>query len=453
MSRLFGTDGVRGVANVELTVDLAMKLGKAGAYVLTKENKHKPTLLVGCDTRISGDMLANALMAGICSVGANVVFAGVLPTPAVAYLTRSGKFDAGVVISASHNPMEFNGIKFFNGEGYKLSDSLEDEIQQYIERDMAGIPVVSGPDVGKTVYDFELEREYIDFVKNTVPVNLKGLKIVLDCAEGASYRTSVKAITELGADVIPTHVDPTGININDGCGSTHLEDLSRNVVKHGADVGLAFDGDADRLLAVDETGKVIDGDKLMAICGIHLKSLGRLKKNTIVATVMSNMGFFIMGKEQGITIEQTKVGDRYVLERMREIDASIGGEQSGHIIFLDENTTGDGLLSALHFLETMVSSGKKASELAAVMNVLPQALVNAKVSNDMKNKYTEYPVIVEAIEELEKRFDGEGRVLIRPSGTEPLVRVMIEGKDQKEIDAEAKKLARLIVDTLNEKTS
>ena len=449
MSRLFGTDGVRGVANVELTVDLAMKLGKAGAYVLTKENKHKPTILVGCDTRISGDMLANALNAGICSVGANVVFAGVLPTPAVAYLTRSGSYDAGVVISASHNPMEFNGIKFFNGEGYKLSDSLEDEIQEYIERDMAGIPKVSGADVGKTVYDFELEKEYIDFVKKTVPVDLSGLKIVLDCAEGASYRTSVKAITQLGADVTAIHVNPTGININAGCGSTHLEDLSRTVVEAKADVGLAFDGDADRLLAVDENGKVIDGDKLMAICAAHLKEQDRLKKNTIVATVMSNMGFFIMGKEQGITIEQTKVGDRYVLERMLEIGASIGGEQSGHIIFLDENTTGDGLLSALHFLETMVHSGKKASQLAEIMNVLPQSLVNAKVPNDKKNKYMEYPEIASAIEETEKRFNGEGRVLIRPSGTEPLVRVMIEGKDQQEIDEEAKKLARLIVDTLN----
>lgn len=449
MSRLFGTDGVRGVANVELTVDLAMKLGKAGAYVLTKENKHKPTLLVGCDTRISGDMLANALNAGICSVGANVVFAGVLPTPAVAYLTRSGRYDAGVVISASHNPMEFNGIKFFNGEGYKLSDSLEDEIQEYIERDMAGIPKVSGADVGKTVYDFELEKEYIEFVKKTVPVDLSGLKIVLDCAEGASYRTSVKAITQLGAEVTATHVSPTGININAGCGSTHLEDLSKSVVEAGADVGLAFDGDADRLLAVDEKGNVIDGDKLMAICAVHLKEQGRLKKNTIVATVMSNMGFFIMGKEQGITIEQTKVGDRYVLERMLEIGASIGGEQSGHIIFLDENTTGDGLLSALHFLETMVHSGKKASELAEIMNVLPQSLVNAKVPNNKKNSYMDYPEIAAAIEETEKRFNGEGRVLIRPSGTEPLVRVMIEGKNQQEIDEEAKKLARLIVDTLN----
>ena len=449
MSRLFGTDGVRGVANVELTVDLAMKLGKAGAYVLTKENKHKPTILVGCDTRISGDMLANALNAGICTVGANVVFAGVLPTPAVAYLTRSGSYDAGVVISASHNPMEFNGIKFFNGEGYKLSDSLEDEIQEYIERDMSGIPTVSGADVGKTVYDFELEKEYIDFVKKTVSVDLSGLKIVLDCAEGASYRTSVQAINQLGADVIATHVNPTGININAGCGSTHLEDLAKSVVEAKADVGLAFDGDADRLLAVDEKGRTIDGDKLMAICAARLKEQGRLKKNTIVATVMSNMGFFIMGKEQGITIEQTKVGDRYVLERMREIGASIGGEQSGHIIFLDENTTGDGLLSALHFLETIVHSGKKASELAEIMNVLPQSLVNAKVPNDKKNRYMEYPEIASAIEETEKRFNGEGRVLIRPSGTEPLVRVMIEGKDQREIDEEAKKLARLIVDTLN----
>ncbi|MBE6014896.1 MAG: phosphoglucosamine mutase [Lachnospiraceae bacterium] len=449
MSRLFGTDGVRGVANIELTVDLAMKLGKAGAYVLTKENKHKPTILVGCDTRISGDMLANALMAGICSVGANVVFAGVLPTPAVAYLTRTGNYDAGVVISASHNPMEFNGIKFFNREGYKLSDELEDRIQDYIEKDMAGVPMVSGAEVGKTIYNFDMGTEYVDFIKSTVPTNLKGLKIVLDCAEGASYKTSVKAITELGAEVVATHVEPTGININAGCGSTHLEGLCKAVVDNKADVGLAFDGDADRLLAVDEEGQVIDGDKLMAICGLHLKEKGRLKKNTIVATVMSNLGFFIMGKEEDIVIEQTKVGDRYVLERMKEIDASIGGEQSGHIIFLEENTTGDGLLSALHFLEVMVDTGKKASELASVMTVLPQALVNAKVPNSKKNSYMDYPVIAEAIREVEAKFDGAGRVLIRPSGTEPLVRVMIEGKDQEEIENEAKKLARLIVETMN----
>lgn len=449
MSRLFGTDGVRGVANIELTVDLAMKLGKAGAYVLTKENKHKPSILVGCDTRISGDMLANALMAGICSVGANVVFAGVLPTPAVAYLTRTGDFDAGVVISASHNPMEFNGIKFFNREGYKLSDELEDRIQDYIEKDMAGVPMVSGAEVGKTIYNFDMGTEYVDFIKSTVPTDLKGLKIVLDCAEGASYKTSVKAITELGAEVVATHVEPTGININAGCGSTHLEGLCKAVVDNKADVGLAFDGDADRLLAVDEEGRVIDGDKLMAICGLHLKEKGRLKKNTIVATVMSNLGFFIMGKEKDIIIEQTKVGDRYVLERMKEIDASIGGEQSGHIIFLEENTTGDGLLSALHFLEVMVDTGKKASELASVMTVLPQALVNAKVPNSKKNSYMDYPAIAEAIREVEAKFDGAGRVLIRPSGTEPLVRVMIEGKDQEEIENEAKKLARLIVETMN----
>lgn len=444
MSRLFGTDGVRGVANEELTPQLAMQLGQAGAYVLSKENQHKPTIMVGCDTRISGDMLANALMAGACSVGANAVFVGVVPTPAVAYLTRKYKVDAGVVISASHNPVEFNGIKFFDGNGYKLPDSLEDEIEELIRNGMQGIKFPIGAGVGKIKYRTDAREEYINHAIQAVKVDLTGLKIVVDCAEGASYYTSIEALKESGAEIVAIHTNPDGSNINANCGSTHMEELQARVVYEKANLGLAFDGDADRLLAVDENGKIVDGDQIMAIVGNHMKAQGKLKLDTIVATVMSNLGFFLMGEKNGIHIEQTKVGDRYVLERMREMGASLGGEQSGHIIFLDENTTGDGLLSALHLLKVVVETKKSLSELAKIMEVMPQALLNAKVPNHKKEHYMEYPEIADAIDALNKKFAGEGRVLIRPSGTEPLVRVMIEGKDQKMIEAEARKLAELI---------
>lgn len=444
MGRLFGTDGVRGVANEELTPVLAMQLGQAGACILTREKAHKPTIMVGCDTRISGDMLANALMAGACSVGANCVYVGVLPTPAVAYLTRKYKVDAGVVISASHNPVEFNGIKFFDGDGYKLPDALEDEIEAMIRGGMEEIKFPTGTGVGKIKYRTDAREEYINHSIKAVRVSLEGLKIVADCAEGASYYTSIEALKELGGEVVAIHNNPDGTNINANCGSTHMEELQARVVYEKANVGLAFDGDADRLLAVDENGTLIDGDQIMAIVASHMMKQGKLKKNLVIATVMSNLGFFLMGKKQGIQIEQTKVGDRYVLERMREAGANLGGEQSGHIIFLDENTTGDGLLSALHLLEVMVETGKPLSELAKVMEVMPQALVNAKVPNHKKEHYMDYPEIAEAIEQLDRKFAGEGRVLIRPSGTEPMVRVMIEGKDKKQIDEEAGKLAELI---------
>ena len=444
MARLFGTDGVRGIANEELTPVLAMQLGQAGAYVLTKEKAHKPTIMVGCDTRISGDMLANALMAGACSVGANCVYVGVLPTPAVAYLTQKYKVDAGVVISASHNPVEFNGIKFFDGNGYKLPDALEDEIESLIRSHMPDIKFPTGTAVGKVKYRTDAREEYVNHVLQSVPVELDGIRIVVDCAEGAAYYTSVEALKELGASVVAIHNNPDGTNINSNCGSTHMAELQARVVYEKADLGLAFDGDADRLLAVDEHGEIVDGDQIMAIVGSYMRDKGKLKKDTIVATIMSNLGFFLMGKERGLTIEQTKVGDRYVLERMKEIGASLGGEQSGHIIFLDENTTGDGLLSALHLLEVMVDTKKPLSELAQVMTVMPQALVNAKVPNHRKERYMEYPEIAGAIAELDRKFAGEGRVLIRPSGTEPKVRVMIEGKDQHMIEEEARKLADLI---------
>ena len=432
------------MANEELTPLLAMQLGQAGAYVLTKEKEHKPTIMVGCDTRISSDMLANALMAGACAVGANCVYVGVLPTPAIAYLTRKYKVDAGVVVSASHNPVEFNGIKFFDGNGYKLPDALEDEIEALIKNGMKDVKFPTGASVGKIKYRTDAREEYINHSMKAVNIDLRGLKIVVDCAEGASYYTSIEALKELGGEIVAIHNNPDGTNINANCGSTHMEELQARVVYEKADIGLAFDGDADRLLAVDELGNIIDGDQIMAIVGNHMKSQGKLEGNRIIATIMSNLGFFLMGEKNGIAIEQTKVGDRYVLERMREIGASLGGEQSGHIIFLDENTTGDGLLSALHLLQVMVETKESLSELSKVMEVMPQALVNAKVPNHKKEKYMDYPEIAEAIAKLDEKFAGEGRVLIRPSGTEPKVRVMIEGKDKKQIDAEAKKLAELI---------
>jgi phosphoglucosamine mutase len=377
-------------------------------------------------------------------VGANAIYVGVIPTPAIAYLTRKHKVDAGVVISASHNPMEFNGIKFFNGEGYKLSDELEDEIEALIKNNMEGVEFPIGPGIGKVEYRFDIRDEYINFLKKTVPVDLSSLKIVVDCAEGASHYTSVKTLEDLGANLIALHTRPDGTNINANCGSTHMDELRARVVLEKADIGIAFDGDADRMLAVDEKGKLVDGDEVMAICGNFLKQQGKLAKDTIVVTVMTNLGFTLMGKEQGIHIEKTKVGDRYVLENMLENGYNLGGEQSGHVIFLDDNTTGDGLLTALHLLQVMVETKKPLSELARVMTVLPQALVNARVPNHKKESYMEYAEIAEAIEALEKKFAGEGRVLIRPSGTEPLVRVMIEGKNQLEIDEEAAKLAELI---------
>lgn len=448
MARLFGTDGVRGVANTELTPLLAMQLGAAGAYVLTEEHSYRPTIMVGCDTRVSGDMLANALMAGICSVGANAVYVGVLPTPAIAYLTRKYKVDAGVVISASHNPVEFNGIKFFNGDGYKLSDELEDEIESYVRNNNKDLPQPTGSRVGKMKFRQDAREEYINHSMKQIKTDLAGMKIVVDCAEGAAHYTSVETLKELGAEVVAIHNNPDGTNINANCGSTHMEELCARVVMEKADLGLAFDGDADRLLACDENGKVVNGDQIMAIIGNHMREEGTLKGDVIVVTVMTNLGFLLMGKEKGIRIEQTKVGDRYVLERMKEIGASLGGEQSGHIIFLDENTTGDGLLSALHLLEVVKLSGKKLSELSGIMEVLPQALVNANVPNHLKEKYNEYSEIVDAIAELEKKYAGEGRVLIRPSGTEPLVRVMIEGKDQALIEKDARELAQLIENIL-----
>jgi len=444
MRKLFGTDGVRGIANEAITVELAYRLGQAGAYVLTKENKHKATILIGRDTRISGEMLDAAMIAGICSVGADAISIGVVPTPAVSYLTREYEADAGIVISASHNSVEYNGIKFFNREGYKLSDDIELEIERLLANDNKDIILPTGISIGRVIRRNESIFDYIRYAKRQINTPLEGLKVVIDCANGASYVSAPEAIRELGAEVIIIHNEPDGTNINKKCGSTHMDDLQTYVIQVEADLGLAFDGDADRCLAVDEKGNIVDGDQLMAICAKHMKENGTLKKNTVVATVMSNLGFFKMGENHDIHIEQTKVGDRYVLENMIENGYNLGGEQSGHIIFLDENTTGDGLLTALHIMEVMKLSKKSLSDLASIMTVLPQVLINAKVNSKKKNDYLSDSIIKEAIAEVEAKFDGNGRVLIRPSGTEPLVRVMIEGEDIKLLHSEATTLATLI---------
>jgi phosphoglucosamine mutase len=444
MGRLFGTDGVRGVANLELTPQLAYKLGQAGAYVLTGETKHTPKILVGMDTRISGDMLEAALVSGICSVGAQVMCVGVIPTPAIAYLTRLYDADAGVVISASHNPFEYNGIKFFNSNGYKLPDAIEDKIEEILTNGGDELPKPIGQNIGYKEFRETALEDYVSFVKGTIAGDLEGVKVAIDCANGASFQAAPMALYDLKAEVSVINNEPDGININNGCGSTHMQQLQAFVRETGADIGLAFDGDADRVLAVDENGNIVDGDQVMAIIGLHLKQQGMLAHNTIVATVMSNMGLDIMAKSNGLKIVKTKVGDRYVLEEMINSGYMLGGEQSGHIIFLEHNTTGDGLLTAIQLIKVLKDSGKKLSELSGVMKILPQVLINAKVTNEKKNRYLDDEVIKKMCQELEDEFKGEGRVLIRPSGTEPLVRVMIEGKDKEVITRRAKELVRVI---------
>ncbi|HHV59717.1 MAG TPA: phosphoglucosamine mutase [Clostridiaceae bacterium] len=449
MARLFGTDGVRGIANKELTAELAFKLGKAGAYVLTNETRHTPRILVGKDTRISGSMLEAALVSGICSVGAEAIILGVIPTPAVAYLVRKYNADAGVVISASHNPFEFNGIKFFNSKGYKLSDELEDRIEMIVKSGVEGLPVPVGEGVGTSSIMNTTLEDYVDFLKSTIDVDLKGIKIMVDCANGAAYKAAPRTFLELGADVTVINDTPDGLNINKECGSLHLESLCEKVRAVGADIGIAFDGDADRVLAVDENGEIVDGDKIMAVIGLDLKKAGRLAGDTIVATVMSNMGFEIFTKENNIKLVRTKVGDRYVLEEMLENGYVIGGEQSGHIILLEHNTTGDGILTALQLLRILKLTGRKLSELSSIVQILPQVIRNAKVSNEKKHKYLEDEVIARVCKELEAEFSNKGRVLIRPSGTEPLIRVMIEGSNIDYISEKAEELVKVIENRLS----
>ncbi len=444
MGRLFGTDGVRGIANIELTCELAMKIGKAAAYVLTKETHHKPKILIGKDSRLSGDMLEAALCAGLCSVGASVINLGIIPTPAVAFLTRKYEADAGIVISASHNSAEYNGIKIFNANGYKLNDAIEERIEAIILDNSEEIDCPTGDAVGTVETCDTALSDYIEFAKSTIDCDLSDMRIAIDCADGASYKSAVKVIVELGAEAYVVHNHPNGTNINRNCGSTHTKEFQEYVKNINVDVGLTFDGDADRVLAIDEKGNLIDGDKIMFICANFLKEKGLLLKDTLVTTVMTNLGLVLAAKEKGINIVQTKVGDRYVLEEMLKSGYILGGEQSGHIIFLENNTTGDGLLSALQLLAILKKSGKKLSELAEVFQTLPQVVVNAKVQNAKKGDFATDSVIKEEIANLENDLAGNGRVLIRPSGTEPCVRVMLEGPDLNSITQKAKYLAKLI---------
>ena len=443
MGRLFGTDGVRGIANEKLSCELAFKLGQAGAYVLTS-SVHKARILIGRDTRISGDMLESALVAGICSVGAEAVVAGVIPTSGVAFLTRDYGADAGIVISASHNAAEYNGIKFFSADGKKLPDAIEERIESIILDGTETIEMKTGISVGRRVSALNALTEYKEFLLATTDTNLRGMKIVLDCAHGAASVVGPRAFKELGATVVPYYNTPDGTNINDNCGSTHPQKLTQLVAELGADMGFAFDGDADRLIAVDEHGIIVDGDQIMAVCAVDLKQRGLLVQDTLVCTVMSNLGLDIAMEQQGIRTVKTKVGDRYVLEEMLSGGYTLGGEQSGHIIFLENSPTGDGILSGIQLASVVMRSGKPLSKLAGKVHILPQVLVNAHVKDEFKYNIMEDEQVKKRIEALEAQFHGKGRVLIRPSGTEPLVRVMIEGQDKREIERQAVEMVKLI---------
>lgn len=444
MGRLFGTDGARGIANSELTCELAMNIGRAAAFVLTRENVKHPKVLIGKDTRASSNMLEMALAAGLCSVGADVVLAGFVPTPAVAYLISDCGADAGVMISASHNPCEYNGIKLFNDSGYKLPDSIEEEIESLVLDDMSPIKFPTGGDVGNVFIRHDYIDKYIDHIVNSTDVRLDGLKIALDCSNGSASYTAQRIFKALGAELHIMHANPDGENINANCGSTHMDGLIDYVNAYGMDLGLAFDGDSDRCLAVDEKGNLIDGDRLIAVFAKSLKEQNKLKGNTAVVTVMTNIGFKKFAKENGIDVAETGVGDRYVLEEMLKKDFVIGGEQSGHIIFKDFATTGDGQLTGVQFASIMARTGKKASELASVMQVFPQTMINVKATPKLKEMLKTDADILAAIDSASKQLGDEGRILVRASGTEPLIRVMLEGENIKEIAALAEKVAAVI---------
>lgn len=430
MGRLFGTDGIRGVVGKTLTVDEAFKIGQAVTTVLQQESGKRPTILIGKDTRISSDMLECALIAGICSVGGNVLPLGVIPTPGVAYLTVQEKADAGIVISASHNPFEHNGIKVFNGQGYKLSDEMELRVEELVLA-YAHMDMKSGSEIGKCLRGMKvLKQDYIRHLRSTVSCELDGLRVLVDCANGAASATAPELFTRLPLQADFINMDPDGININDHCGSTHMDILAKAVVAGKYDLGIAFDGDADRCLLVDELGNMIDGDKVMAVCGTMLRQQGRLTGNTIVATVMSNLGLHEFCRNNGIDLVCTAVGDRHVLEKMVECDYAIGGEQSGHTIFRAYATTGDGQLTALQFLQVLVQSGQKASELVSCCAQYPQELINVEVDHTpgVKERILSDQSVWAMVREKEALLNGEGRILLRPSGTEALIRVMVEAK-------------------------
>ena len=441
MGKYFGTDGFRGEANKDLTVEHAFKIGRYLGWFYGKD--HKAKVVIGKDTRRSSYMFESALCAGLTASGADAYLLHVTTTPSVSYVARADDFDCGIMISASHNPYHDNGIKLLNGEGEKMDDTVLDGIEAYLDSG-EDLPYATLDAIGRTVDYAAGRNRYIGYLISLATRSYKGKKVGLDCANGSTWMMAKSVFDALGADTFVINNHPDGLNINVDCGSTHIEHLQKYVLDNGLDVGFAFDGDADRCLAVDEKGNVVNGDHILYVCAKYMQERGIFGNSKVVTTIMSNMGLYKALDALGIGYEKTAVGDKYVAENMRQNGHLIGGEQSGHVIFLDDNTTGDGLLSALHLLEVMVDTGKPLSELAAIMEVLPQALVNAKVPNHKKEHFMEYPEIADAITELEKKFNGEGRVLIRPSGTEPLVRVMIEGKDQKVIDEEAKKLADLI---------
>ncbi len=456
MGRLFGTDGARGVANTEITCELAMEIGRAAAMVLTKENKKKPRVLIGMDTRASSEMLESAISAGLCSVGADVMLLGEIPTPAVAFLVRKYEYDAAVMISASHNPCEYNGIKIFQGNGYKLPDALEEEIEAIILDKSQIPPIKIGGDVGRITRSKTAVNDYVEYLLSVVEDDIKkydikslsNLKIAVDCSNGAASVTAPELFLKLCPDALFINAHPNGTNINENCGSTHLESLSDFVVRNKCDVGLAFDGDADRFLAIDENGNEVDGDKLLSVFSKYMKSKDNLKNNTVVVTVMSNMGFFKFCEDNSINCEKAKVGDRYVLENMLQGNYNLGGEQSGHIIFLDHSTTGDGELSALKLLLIMKATNKKLSELASEMKVYPQVLKNIRVSDFGKARFPHDEEIKNAIKSAEKELGNNGRVLVRVSGTEPLIRVMLEGIDENKIQVLTDELADVIKERL-----
>lgn len=444
MARLFGTDGVRGEANVTLLPEMAYRLGRAATIYFGKESEEQPLIIIGRDTRISGEMFESALTAGICSAGGRAMLVGIIPTPAIAYLARKHKAKAGIVISASHNPFHDNGIKFFGGDGYKLPDAVEDELEAIVHQLETddNYPRPTAEHIGHIEYRTDLLNQYMEFVLSTCKERFDGVKVVLDCANGAAYEAMPKILRRLGANVKVIHALPNGTNINDGCGSTHLESLQKAVLENGADFGIAHDGDADRCLCVDERGQVIDGDHILVMCAMDMMKEGKLPYNTVVTTVMANIGFHQAIKKAGGRAEITKVGDRYVLENMLKNGYKIGGEQSGHIIFTDYSTTGDGLITALQVLSSLKRSGRKASDLTALMTTYPQLLVNVKVAT--KEGWETNEAIKEAIAEGDKELGENGRILVRPSGTEPLIRVMAEGPDQDQLDRICQAIADVV---------
>ena len=446
MGKYFGTDGIRGIANQDLGVELAYRVGLAAATVLSREQHHKPCITIGKDTRISGDMLEAALCSGLCAAGADVMELGVVPTPAVAFITRDCGADAGIVISASHNPFEHNGIKIFNGQGFKLSDALENEIEEYLD-DPARLKLCTHGEIGRVVgRGQEYVQRYIDHVVQTADGPIRRLRVLIDCANGAASRTAGEIFERLGLDLEVIKDHPDGVNINDGCGSTHMDQLCRLVVSGGYDLGLAFDGDADRCLAVDELGQLVDGDKIMGICGSYMRSQGKLKKDTIVATVMSNLGFHDFTEAHGLHLECTTVGDRYVLECMLQNGYNLGGEQSGHMIFLDDTTTGDGQLTAVKLLRVLSTQDLPLSRLAAEIPYYPQTLINVPVSggNVVKEKLMADPELKELVAQEDARLGKRGRVLVRASGTEALIRVMVEAPEEALAQSCAEGLAKII---------